>query len=89
MAAALSATRANNLKHKENCREEKDKNRFKRWTHRKLIFWIFFSFPEWPGISKLLHFVGSVEAKRNTRGKKHTIRIFIGCNFILCPQIKL
>lgn len=35
-------------------------------THSKLIVWILFSFPEWPRILELLHFVGSVVAGKDT-----------------------
>lgn len=32
------------------------------WTHSKFVVWVLFSFPERPGISELLDFVGSVIA---------------------------
>lgn len=40
--------------------------RVKGWTHSKFIVGILFSFPEWPGILELLHFVGPIVA-----GEKH------------------
>lgn len=36
--------------------------RAKGWTHGKLIVWILFTLPEWPGVTELLHLVGSVVA---------------------------
>lgn len=43
------------------------------WTHSKFIVWILLSFPEWPGISELLHFIGSVVA-----GERHGHRAVAG-----------
>lgn len=40
----------------------------KGWTHSKFIVGILFSFPEWPGILELLHFIGSKVARERHTG---------------------